>query len=593
MYYQKIKERNNPRNMIDTWLGLNHNHKIGQGEFYNVMNTSTRAFPLLTCRNKRYELSQGNFRGIKMVDGTIYVLDGKSLVQKGLNDVEIDLSDYLDDDESEQTLLNMGGYMIIHPANVYVNLNDYEDKGKMGAEVSANTTVNYSVCTVEGGQLQNLKASFLAPENAQNGDYWLCNDPEKAGLYMYVGYQSAWQPIAVSYIKIESEDIDFSVFSVGDGIVMNTKYQDINNGSVITSIGDDYIIVIGLMNKVTDTETKEFKFERRIPKMDYVCVDKNRMWGCHYGYDSKTRSVINEIYASKLGDFKNFYVYSGITTDSYAVTVGEQGAFTGCISYQGCPIFFKENKVYKIYGDYPSNYSVNDTTLEGVQNGSGKSLAVCGEYLIYKGTNSVCMYDGSWATPISNALGKNEIYFGAVGGCCNNKYYMTCEKDNYYMFVYDVENGIWTREDYIPINAFSESVNGQLYAITDHILYGLGEHTNQIYLKENILDEEWVDWVAETGEMGFETPDYKYVSRITLRAYIPVRSEIQVELSYDDRPYDVIGTFRGADNIISQSLAFAPFRCDHYKIKFSGHGESRIYSLAITLETESEEDATY
>ncbi len=58
---------------------------------------------------------------------------------------------------------------------------------------------------------------------------------------------------------------------------------------------------------------------RDVPDMDYVCVNENRLWGCRG----------DTVYASKLGDPKNFNVFEGLSTDSYAADVGSAGDFTG------------------------------------------------------------------------------------------------------------------------------------------------------------------------------------------------------------------------------------------------------------------------
>ena len=66
---------------------------------------------------------------------------------------------------------------------------------------------------------------------------------------------------------------------------------------------------------------------RSVPEMDFVIESGNRLWGCKYGVvDGK---AVNEIYASKLGDFKNWNCYAGRSTDSYVATRGSDGPFTG------------------------------------------------------------------------------------------------------------------------------------------------------------------------------------------------------------------------------------------------------------------------
>ena len=62
-------------------------------------------------------------------------------------------------------------------------------------------------------------------------------------------------------------------------------------------------------------------------------------------------------YSCKLGGHPtNWYSYRGIAADSYAVTVGTDGAFTGAASCMGSVLFFKENVLHKIYGARPSDF---------------------------------------------------------------------------------------------------------------------------------------------------------------------------------------------------------------------------------------------
>ncbi len=84
------------------------------------------------------------------------------------------------------------------------------------------------------------------------------------------------------------------------------------------------------------------KLERRVPDLDFVTEQGNRVWGC-------SRKE-NSIYACALGDPTNWYSYRGIASDSYAVSVGSDGAFTGAASCLGYLLFFKENCIHKLYG---------------------------------------------------------------------------------------------------------------------------------------------------------------------------------------------------------------------------------------------------
>jgi hypothetical protein len=190
--------------------------------------------------------------------------------------------------------------------------------------------------------------------------------------------------------------------------------------------GDDYIVVIGLIDEVV-TQDAPITVARSMPNMDFVIESENRLWGCRYG-TAVNGEIVNEIYASKLGDFRNWNCFAGISTDSYVASVGTDGPFTGAITHLGYPLFFKENYLHKVYGNYPANYQIQTTACRGVQKGCGKSLAIVNEALFYKSRTGVCVYDGSLPQEISAALG-DISYSGAIACAHGNKYYISMRDD--------------------------------------------------------------------------------------------------------------------------------------------------------------------
>lgn len=661
MFLPQQADDNNTRTMIDTWLGYNHNYRIGAGEMYDEENLSSDGYPLLTPRKPRallvelftkwdpdshtyevgdrvkyedklYEVIKKHVSAKYKVDTNA---DGSHVQSKTAQtpDVATDLYEQIDnmairgitltgnnltylcnhvlhygskkfdlgnyfeeDDTSEQQLIRFGAYVIAFPAGVYVNLSNPDDVGKISSkyEAPSGITITYSITDADGEALP-ATAGKEAPKNPSSGDYWLCTASGREGLYIYVGYLSTWEAATTNYIKISVPGGELTKhFSEGDAVYMNSDLPDINEGSVILKMEDDYIVINGILPEVSKTVTTDsiwtLSFERKIPTLDMVCVSNNRVWGCHYGEDAKGNST-NEIYASKLGDFKNWYCYQGISTDSYALSVGEPGAWTGCVSYQGYPTFFKENCIMKIFGAAPSEYQLSTHTCRGVQKGSEKSLAVVNEYLVYKSAADICVYDGSTPSSISDAFPRGTIFYSAVASGCLGKYYLSMQTNlgHAVNMIYDMERGIWHKNDSnVKYTMFTASESGQIYGTDGTRIYGIGANDNIIF-QSRIPDEQYVEWWCETGDIGFEYPDHKRVNRLTLRAYIPFGSEIKVQISYDDQVYTDAGTLRGNDSLSSQSLAMFPPQCDHFRLKFIGHGAVRIYTLAITLETTSEE----
>lgn len=629
MYYPNVEDNGNSRSMIDTWLGYNHTYRPSQGEFFDMENLSNDAYPVLMPRKKRillkdtkiynkdrngvptYTDTSHKIKGILYTETYLaYVVLGDEGWELVHGDDHISLSEFAskDTDIGEQTLLRFGSYILIYPMNVCVDINK-KTATSMSASVSIkNKAVRISVTDMNGNAYDNITYSDTAPENPNDGDYWVCTLKTSVGLNMYYKAKSSWQPVATCYLRLDLEGSRLTeYFSVGDVVYFNfykttlAQYNldadTINNGSVIQAMGDDYLVILGVLSSSTGyidyptSSTIPLNIDRKMPTLDYVCTDKNRVWGCRYGYEADG-TLVNEIYCTKLGDPKNWYSYQGLSTDSYAVSVGVPGKWTGCISYGGYPVFFKENAIFRIYGSYPAEYQMLQTNARGVQDGSYKSLAIVGEYLYYKAPGGVMVYDGSTPTMISQAWGKNIYYYEARAGVVNNKYHIIVSNaagNTVGYFVYDQQYGTWVKEDNIDFFQFSGNVSGKLYASTENEIYGLGD-TDSIEYADRLVGEEYVEWYGETGNFGYETPDYKYISRITLRAFIPYMSELKLSVSYDDKPYDEVGVLRGNNDIDSQSLGIVPYRCDHFKLKLEGHGDVRVYSLAMTMDTGSEED---
>lgn len=622
MFLPEVQENINQRNMISQWRGYNHNYAIGMGEFYDMENMSCDGFPIMMARNIRPTLLNAlhGYRGILYTDGSLCYLDGMTFHYKtwmmDLSEITDGVTveydpEFVDEPDaepiiwSEVNLVRYGAYVLIFTPNtqdsMWVNISDdplKREAGKITSTFISETgkTITYSLSTIDGTEYQNVTVQGTAPENPGEGDYWLNNTAGEVGLYVYL--QSSWQPVATTYIRIELTGANFDdYFAVEDIVDMNidsAKLKDLNNGSMIQAVGADYIVVIGIMDEATITETTsdgyKLKIERKMPYLDYVCADKNRLWGCRYGSDAEG-NMINEIYASKLGDFKNWYSYQGLSVDSYAATIGTPGAFTGCISYNNYPTFFKEDAIIRVSGSYPAEYNVNVLDARGVQNGSSKSLAIVGEALFYKAPGGIMAYDGSLPRMISAEWGKDAYYYEGIAGVYGSKYYIEVQNQagGRRMFVYDSQLGLWTRENPMSLKGFSGGNDGRLFAHTLSSIYGFGNSDNVLYTDKKV-SEEYVEWFLQSGDMGLDIPEFKFVSKLTLRAYIPIRSEVMVEISYDDKPFEPVGDIRGTAETMTFVIDIVPYRCDHYKLRLKGHGDVRLYSLAITYNAESEDN---
>ena len=579
MRYPTLYTKENSRQMVDIFKGYNHNLRIGDGEFFDMKNMTSDYYPVASPRKDRgVYASATNPNGMIAKDSLCYV-DGTKFVINGYP-VDMGLSD-----EPKQ-LISMGAYVIIMPDKKWINTLNTTEFGNIEATWESTGDVTFTLCTITGDNYEGATASATEPKEPKNMQLWIDISSTPHVLKQYSETSAMWVSIATTYIKIAATGIGKS-FAQYDGVtisgVSSAGLQALNSTMVIWDRGDDYIVVVGILDELTTQTVAEgvITVGRTMPKLDYVTESDNRLWGCKYGI-ADNGQVVNEIYACKLGDFKNWNCFMGTSTDSYVVGVGSDGPFTGAVTHLGYPLFFKENIMHKVYGKYPANFQVQDTACRGVQKECDRSMAIVNETLFYKARSGIMAYDGSLPTEVSYALG-TEAYSDAVGGAHGNKYYVSMKDVNgmWNLFVYDTAKGMWHKEDNLHVSAFC-SCRGEMYAIdadTKKILTMLGSGEGQA---------KDLQWIVETGEIGISSPDMKYISRLTVRMLLDIGSEVRIYGKYDfNDAWEHLFVTKGT-SLRSFSVPIRPKRCDHMKLRIEGVGMAKIYSITKTIEQGSE-----
>ena len=580
MKYPTLYAKENSRKMIDVFKGYNHNLRIGDGEFFDMKNMTSDFYPVLSPRKKRGVYAElQNPKGM-IAKGDLCYVDGTKFV---INDTPVEMG--LNDEPKQ--LISMGAYVIIMPDKKWINTdNPKKDHGDIEESFTTKSDVKFELCTITGDAYTNAKVSDTAPESPKNMDLWIDTSSEPHTLKRYAATSEMWVSVATTYIKISATGIG-EKFNQYDGVTISginaDGLTDLNGSVALWGCGNDYIIVVGLLDKVTTQTVASgaVTIERKMPQMDYIIESGNRLWGCRYG-TANNGETVNEIYASKLGDFKTWSCFMNLATDSYTASCGTDGPFTGAIAHLGYPLFFKENCVHKVYGNYPANFQIQATTCRGVQKGCSKSLSIVNETLFYKSRGAVCAYDGSLPVEVSYALG-NEAYSDAVAGSHGNKYYISMKDvtGNWHLFVYDTGKGMWHKEDDLRADCFCAYMN-ELYCI-EH------EHGEILALTGSGTPErDSVEWMVQTGEIGISSPDMKYISRLTVRMHMESNSEVRVYAQYEfSEEWEILFSLR-SNNLRSFSLPIRPKRCDHMKLRIEGEGDVKIYSITKTIEQGSD-----
>ncbi len=362
-----------------------------------------------------------------------------------------------------------------------------------------------------------------------------------------------------------------------------------SNSYRIQKVGNNFIDLSAVLINYEESENSwitgfgnseneyEITFEKKFPNVQpFGALCGNRVWLC--------QKDGHEIYASALGDYTNYYDYSGLNSDSWSANVGSDGEFTGIVNYLGNILIFKEDTLYIVYGSAPSEFSYTEVNnFKGVEKGSERSFAIIDNVLYYKSVYGIIAYDGS-TTVISSALGR-EKYKNAVAGAWGNKYYVSmqnCKTNKYELFCYDTKKGMWTKEAEDRIIRFLNDGN-TLYYVTDTQVKII-DADNDYEVKEDN-----VSWSAETGIYGYSYPNQKYISRLQLRMYLAQGAKARIYIQYNSNGKwqscgkEIIG--RGVNSFV---FPIRPQRCDHMKLKIEGEGECKIYSLTKCLEVGGE-----
>ena len=548
------------RRTVDAFGGLNRSPRTGEGEFAQMENLSSDFYPVLAPCPPREQL---DITGVTSLGAgqRLFYTQGTELV---LGDRRIDLG--LSPD-GNKILVKMGAYVVVFPDKKYASTLENGDCGSLEARFEAANAV-LTPCTLEGADRIPDYIQSAEPLSPENGTLWLDTAASPAVLKEWCAASNLWAAVETAYVRIEAPGIGVP-FRQYDGVALSGA-EALDGANVIWQAGSDFAVVSGVLEG--QKHMRGLVLSRTVPEMDYVIECGNRLWGCRAGTD-RLGNPVNEIYASKLGDFRNWNCFMGLSTDSYAVTVGTQGPFTGAITYLGNPLFFKEDCLYKIYGSYPAAFHVQSTACRGVAQGGGESLAIVGETLFYKSPMGVCAYDGSLPAEVGRNLGFDPLE-GGVGAGFGGKYFLSLQEHTGTdaLYVYDKLLGQWHRETGFGARQMVSHA-GKLYGL---------DKNGGLWLLRGGKSRARVKWMARTGRISGWDGKRMVLKSLELQLLLANRARMDISVRYDDRgAWERIGTLTGSDRRFL--LPIRPKPCSHLELLLEGEGDIRLLSLTRVL----------
>jgi hypothetical protein len=601
--------------MNTTFSGYNHKEIITDSEMYDTLNLTAEMYPAAATRRKRCIASYDAGNTVVPLNGlhgrdNLVMIRGTDVYYNFVQVTGLTVS--TDSAMLPKKIVSMGAYVCIWPDKVYFNTVDLSDKGSMQRLWNASGSgISLAMCKIDGTNydMTQITVSSTAPSNPSNGQLWMDQSGENDVLREYRSSTQEWVEVPSVYVKITGTNIGNGLKEY-DGITISgmeapsgtsakvtSQVSKLNGNKIVYGAGTNYVIVVGLLSATVAALTSAtIHADRAVPDLDFICESNNRLWGCRYGMENG--KTVNEIRACKLGDFRNWNCFMGLSTDSYTASVGTDGVWTGAITQKGYPVFFKEESIQRVSGSQPSSFQISTTICRGVQRGSWRSLAIVGERIIYKSRQDVMAYDGSLPFSVSEQLG-NVLYSDARAGAIGNIYYISMKNtnDEWSLFTYNTEKSIWYKEDNTKVLAFAK-VADELFAINE-------TNNTLMAMRGSMGGEGWsqeddFDWKAEFGISGVEYTATKngytrvdsagshYLSRFDIRMYLEEEGRAELEIMYDSNgEWIKQGEIRGS-RMKNFMLPVIPRRCDHLRFRIKGHGEFRIYSICRNMEVGSD-----
>ena len=603
----------NSRSLVRAFGGLNETYACSEAEYSAGVNFSARDFPALSTRKPRRKLRElTGLNGMYHLNGLLTVC-GKDLLYTPDDADEQPVTCTGAVTDSKKALVGLGTKILIFPDKLAFDTAD-GSVSPLGAVWQAEgQSVQFVPCDASGKTYEAGSCGREEPEQPEDGQIFLKIEDEKhpwsctGTLEVYSSASGNWTAVPLEYCRItaagaEKQFAQWDTVTVrGTAAEQAGMWQELDGDLVVYDVQENALRVrvtpegdffYGTLVQGTDSaqwtsmdgkETKSIavngtvQLERRVPDLDFVTECDNRVWGCS--------SRENVIYACKLGDPTNWFSYRGIAADSYAVTVGSDGAFTGAATCMGYALFFKENTLHKLYGSKPSDFQLTSLRCRGVAKNAARSLCVLNETLYYLSPDGVMAWDGSIPVKVSGALDASRLAHvqSAVGGALDGRYYLHISREGggqARLLVYDTERSLWSEEDVCSYEM--ASTGGQLYLWDGQALWA-ADPDREVDWQSTDGVEEKLHFELTTGDIGMDGAEDRYLSRLTLRLDAGCSTTVEVSASYDGGPWETVAGITAQSHRRSYDLPFVPRRHGTLRLRLRGTGQITLRSMAKTM----------
>ena len=552
-----LNQINSQRQLLRVFGGLNEGYACSEAELSEEKNFSSRGYPALETRKPRRKVREAaGMNGMYHLNGLVTVQGTTLRYAPDDGSAAVELKGALSD--NEKRLVGIGTKVLIWPDKMSFDTVSGTLSALGSSWQQGGNSLTVTPCDAAGVVYTPNKFGATEPESPETGDVWLKQAEDapwsyRDALKLY-STAGGWQNILLNYCRVTCKGLG-EAFKAGDtvtltgipSVVKNAYSSDFSGDVVVDDVaGDSVILSIA-------------------PDIESVL---------YYG----TCVVTGQSVVWTAMDGTNWFSYRGTAADSYAVTVGSDGAFTGAATCMGYVLFFKENGLHKLYGTKPSDYQMSSIQCSGVAKGAHQSLCVINETLYYLSMDGVMAWDGSLPTKVSASLDEERLSHvtrAAAGGLVGRYYLHTESSGGQRLLVYDTEKGLWHEED--ATGWAMCSTGRQLYLWDKEAIWAADGS------REASGEEDTVEYEAVTGDIGLGNPDDKYCSRVTVRLDAMERTVVTLWASFDGGEWQEMGRVDTAGKRVRVNLPFVPTRHDTMRLRLTGKGQIAVRSIAMTL----------
>ena len=495
---------------------------------------------------------------IEKFDGSIAVLfidgDGKTRLfhNKDLYDV------YNVSGQPGKKLITVGNRLVVGESGNYLHIKDGEKEfHKVAGEFSL--PIVGRRCTF-GRDDNTIKYSYASSRNGgAEFEFW-----------SYDGDGDNYKTIADALSTLGT---GFSVTIKDKTYYMNSKsakYERklvagwVSGGNVIEEYAET--LTITATDSLEDFEyesgrnkTVTATFASTDPHYYDVVAWKKRLWGYNSNvfYGTVADIFNNDGKVDWIGEEEVYNTY----VEPISQPLWQGGKITGVAALMDGLLYFKEDCLTIVTGNYPAIMSSNTVSCKGLPPENRDSVSVANESVYYLSADGVYRFGGGLPQNLSKDAKINGT--NAVGASDGNKYWLSLQESSgeYALYVYDINYGVWHKEDNTQAISFTV-LGSEMHMATKDEIYNIN------------APQEDVEWSFELW-YDEDTPRKKKYKELIVRGNV---GECEVFIKENDE-WNLICS-------ASETLKvkFAPVEREEISILFRGKGICEIKSIDRVFE---------